>query len=148
MRFYNRFHHTSCAAGLWQTTLLALLLASVFAEQLENGLDIETTKHGNCAHQAQNGDVISMHYKGSLASGTVFDANRDDDEPFEFELGAGSVIEGWELGLLGTCLGEERRLVIPPKVCRVLLPCVIVANKTKSLAMVRARWVQYLRILL
>lgn len=103
-------------ASLWKTLFLASVLTAAIAEKLENGLEIETTKHGECSEKAQKGDVISMHYTGSLPGGTVFDSSYDRDEPLEFKLGEGLVIDGWDLGLIGTCLGEERRLVIPPKV--------------------------------
>ena len=55
-----------------------------------------------------------MHYTGTLASnGQKFDSSLDRGSPFQFVLGAGKVIQGWDLGIPGMCIGERRRLVIP-----------------------------------
>lgn len=58
--------------------------------------------------------MVSMHYTGKLYSnGKKFDSSLDRDQPFEFTLGSGQVIKGWDQGLLGMCIGEKRRLTIP-----------------------------------
>jgi len=62
---------------------------------------------------AQNGDHISVHYIGTLEDGTKFDSSIDRGIPFDFVLGAGQVIKGWDLGVLGMKIGEKRRLIIP-----------------------------------
>lgn len=62
----------------------------------------------------QKGDNISVHYSGSLEStGVKFDSSYDRAKPFNFQLGAGRVIKGWDEGLLDMCIGEERKLIIP-----------------------------------
>ncbi len=68
---------------------------------------------------AKNGDTLVMNYTGRLTNGTVFDSNVDPKfkhvEPFEFHLGAGEVIKGWDEGLLGMKVGEKKTLTIPPE---------------------------------
>ncbi|CAN5370637.1 FKBP-type peptidyl-prolyl cis-trans isomerase [soil metagenome] len=64
--------------------------------------------------EAMKGDLISVHYRGYLDDGTEFDKNLEPDAPFQLELGAGSVIRGWDLGLLGMKEGGKRHLHIPP----------------------------------
>merc|ERR1719232_2419772 len=56
-----------------------------------------------------------MHYRGTLhQDGSEFDNSYDRGEPLSFTLGSGQVIKGWDQGLLGMCVGEKRKLVIPP----------------------------------
>jgi FKBP-type peptidyl-prolyl cis-trans isomerase len=64
---------------------------------------------------AQSGDAVRVHYTGRLQDGgKVFDSSVARDQPFEFVLGAGKVIKGWDEGLQGMKIGEKRQLVIPP----------------------------------
>ena len=68
----------------------------------------------NCERQAQKGDTLHMHYRGSLKEGgTEFDSSYKRGQPLIFTLGVGQVIKGWDQGLLGICAGEKRKLVIP-----------------------------------
>lgn len=62
----------------------------------------------------QNGQTAVVHYVGTLTDGVVFDSSLTREEPFEFQLGAGSVIEGWEVGVRDMRVGEVRRLIVPP----------------------------------
>ncbi|KAG8713349.1 Peptidyl-prolyl cis-trans isomerase fpr2 [Ceratobasidium sp. 395] len=65
--------------------------------------------------RTQDGDVLSMHYTGTLqADGSTFDSSRENGKPFEFKLGAGQVIRGWDQGLQGMGVGERRKLTLPP----------------------------------
>jgi len=68
---------------------------------------------------AQNGDLVTVNYTGRLADGTVFDSNVDPKfnhvQPFQFTLGAGQVIPGWDKGILGMKVGDKKTLVIPPE---------------------------------
>ncbi len=59
------------------------------------------------------GDTVAVHYTGWLTSGTKFDSSLDRGQPFSFQVGTGSVIAGWDQGVVGMKVGEKRRLVIP-----------------------------------
>ncbi len=65
--------------------------------------------------EAVNGKTVSVHYTGKLANGNVFDSSVSRGLPFEFPLGGGMVIEGWELGIAGMKVGGKRTLTIPPE---------------------------------
>lgn len=63
--------------------------------------------------EAVEGANISVHYSGTLTDGTKFDSSYDRGTPFEFILGAGEVIEGWDKGFAGMKVGGKRKLTIP-----------------------------------
>ena len=65
--------------------------------------------------EARSGQQVSVHYVGvAWSTGSQFDSSWDRDEPFEFGLGAGEVIQGWDRGVAGMRAGGRRRLTIPP----------------------------------
>jgi len=78
----------------------------------ENGLIIETLAQG-AGQEAKNGDTIAVHYVGTLQDGAKFDSSLDRGQAFVFTLGAGQVIKGWDMGVLGMKVGEKRKLTIP-----------------------------------
>ncbi|MCY1373152.1 FKBP-type peptidyl-prolyl cis-trans isomerase [compost metagenome] len=81
-----------------------------------SGLQYEDTVIGN-GEVAQTGRPVQVHYTGWLyndgVQGAKFDSSKDRGQPFEFPLGAGHVIKGWDEGVQGMAVGGTRRLVIP-----------------------------------
>ena len=77
-----------------------------------SGLIIETLATGS-GPAAKSGDKVNVHYTGWLTNGTKFDSSRDRNEPFNFRLGAGQVIPGWDEGVAGMQPGGKRRLTVP-----------------------------------
>ncbi len=61
------------------------------------------------------GNVVQVHYTGWLTDGTKFDSSVDRGRPFEFRLGAGQVIAGWDQGVAQLKVGDKARLTIPPE---------------------------------
>ncbi len=77
-----------------------------------SGLQYEEITIGSGA-AATAGNLVSVHYTGWLTDGTKFDSSKDRNEPFEFNLGAGQVIKGWDEGVQGMQVGGVRKLTIP-----------------------------------
>ncbi len=76
-------------------------------------LQIETIKEGEGA-EAVAGKKVTVHYVGTLTDGKKFDSSRDRGKGFDFVLGAGMVIKGWDQGVAGMKVGTIRKLTIPP----------------------------------
>mgnify|MGYP001590392706 CR=1 FL=1 len=98
---------------VWAVVILLIVAGVVF---------ISLNKENNMSATgatAKAGDMVSMNYTGRLADGTVFDSNVDPKfnhvQPFDFTLGAGMVIAGWDEGIVGMKVGDKKTLVIPPE---------------------------------
>merc|ERR1711863_90226 len=97
--------------------LMSVLVVATMAdpELKESGLKVESlSKPDSCDKVARNGDMLEMHYTGTLEDGKKFDSSYDRSEAFKFQIGVGQVIKGWEEGVLGMCVGEKRKLIVPP----------------------------------
>jgi len=91
--------------------LSILLLAAASASP---DLSMTILKNGNGKNFPKAGDMLTMHYTGTLSSdGTKFDSSRDRGQPFEFTIGVGQVIQGWDKGVMQMSLGERAELHIP-----------------------------------
>ena len=82
-----------------------------------SGLQYDDTKVGDGA-EATAGQHVTVHYTGWLrnddgSTGAKFDSSKDRNDPFQFSLGAGQVIKGWDEGVQGMKVGGARRLTIP-----------------------------------
>ncbi|KAF2075000.1 hypothetical protein CYY_003696 [Polysphondylium violaceum] len=96
---------------LFVSLILGLCLAAKPSDKLQIGVKFRPE---TCTQKTVPGDHLKIHYTGTLLNGEKFDSSVDRGTPFEFTLGEGRVIKGWDQGLLGMCVGEKRKLVIPP----------------------------------
>jgi peptidylprolyl isomerase len=74
-----------------------------------------TSTEGTSTATPQRGQTVVVHYVGTLTDGTQFDSSRDRGQPFQFKIGVGQVIKGWDEGLSTMKVGDRRRLIIPPE---------------------------------
>jgi len=81
-------------------------------ERLPSGVYVRDLREGAGA-AARSGQQVAVHFVGWLADGTQFDGLASPNMPAEFRLGAGEVIRGWDLGLVGMREGGQRMLVVP-----------------------------------
>ncbi len=87
---------------------------AVATSKTEGGIAVSDFVLGTGAEAVKGGEV-EVHYTGYLTDGTVFDSSVPRNRPFNFELGAGRVIKGWDEGVAGMKVGGKRKLVIPSK---------------------------------
>jgi len=80
---------------------------------MADGLQIEDLTVGT-GERPTRGRTVSVHYVGTLMNGTKFDSSRDRGSPFDFAIGEGQVIKGWDEGVGTMRVGGLRKLVIPP----------------------------------
>ncbi len=80
----------------------------------DSGLKYEDTIEGE-GEVAEAGQNVSVHYTGWLTDGSKFDSSKDRNQPFQFPLGGGRVIRGWDEGVQGMKVGGTRKLTIPPQ---------------------------------
>jgi len=80
----------------------------------DSGLKYVELKEGNGA-TPKTGQRVVVHYTGTLEDGKKFDSSRDRNSPFQFKIGVGQVIKGWDEGVGTMKVGERRQLIIPPE---------------------------------
>ncbi|HTL89590.1 MAG TPA: FKBP-type peptidyl-prolyl cis-trans isomerase [Leptolyngbya sp.] len=80
----------------------------------DSGLKYTEVTEGTGA-SPEKGQVVTVHYTGTLEDGTKFDSSRDRGQPFKFKIGVGQVIKGWDEGVGTMKVGGRRNLVIPPE---------------------------------
>jgi peptidylprolyl isomerase len=78
------------------------------------GLQIEDVVEGT-GDSPKQGQTVVVHYTGWLTDGKKFDSSVDRGQPFEFNIGVGQVIQGWDQGVLTMKVGGKRKLTIPPE---------------------------------
>ncbi|GGI58011.1 peptidylprolyl isomerase [Winogradskyella haliclonae] len=81
-------------------------------EETASGLRYQIIQKGE-GKKAEKGNMVSVHYKGQLADGTVFDSSYKRNAPLDFQVGVGQVIAGWDEGICLLNVGDKARLVIP-----------------------------------
>jgi len=81
-------------------------------KQMDSGLRYQIIQKGT-GQQPVAGQTVSVHYKGQLLDGTVFDSSYKRQKPFDFVLGQGQVIQGWDEGVSLLSVGDKARFVIP-----------------------------------
>jgi len=77
-----------------------------------SGLQYEEIEVGT-GSMPQKGQTCVVHYHGTLLDGTVFDSSKERGQPFEFPIGEGRVIKGWDEGVMSMRIGGKRKLIIP-----------------------------------
>lgn len=101
-------------ARKWAFGSLAVAAVLLVTSAWGGAMKQEDLKVGTGA-VAVSGKTVSVHYTGWLTDGKKFDSSMDHGKPFEFPLGAGRVIKGWDEGVAGMKVGGKRKLTIPPE---------------------------------
>lgn len=94
--------------------ILVALIAVLIAVLRPQGTRIIEVKTGT-GPAVKAGDTVVVHYVGQLRDGSTFDSSKPRGVPFDFVVGGGGVIQGWDEGLIGMQSGGVRRLIIPPE---------------------------------
>ncbi|XP_028166903.1 peptidyl-prolyl cis-trans isomerase FKBP2 [Ostrinia nubilalis] len=105
-----------CKILLFVLVFMSVISHVVLGQSSPKKLQIGVKKRPTeCPIKSRKGDLLHMHYTGTLEDGTEFDSSIPRGNPLTFTLGSGQVIRGWDQGLMGMCEGEQRKLVIPPE---------------------------------
>ncbi|MEA5583565.1 FKBP-type peptidyl-prolyl cis-trans isomerase [Nodularia harveyana UHCC-0300] len=118
--------NSAVAANLTETTPASMTVTNnqtLIASNTMSDDNVVTTPSGLKYIELQEGTgatpeprkTVVVHYTGTLEDGTKFDSSRDRNSPFEFKIGIGQVIKGWDEGLSTMKIGGRRQLIIPPE---------------------------------
>lgn len=105
---------TNNASSTENTFLANNMMSDENAVTTPSGLKYIDIQEGDGATPTP-GQRVFVHYTGTLQDGTKFDSSRDRNRPFDFKLGAGQVIKGWDEGISTMKVGGRRQLIIPPE---------------------------------
>jgi len=78
------------------------------------GVEVESYQKGDERTYPKPGQTVKVHYTGTLTDGSKFDSSRDRGKPFEFKIGQGQVIRGWDDGVAKMSVGERAKLTCSP----------------------------------
>ena len=78
------------------------------------GVTVETSKEGDGKTFPKSGQKVTVHYTGTLTNGNKFDSSRDRGKPFEFVIGQGQVIKGWDEGVAQMSVGQRAKWTCTP----------------------------------
>ncbi|CCE91564.1 peptidylprolyl isomerase family protein FPR2 TDEL_0C06750 [Torulaspora delbrueckii] len=99
----------------WFLSIFAAIVAAGSLKELEIGITKKIPAE-ECHVKAKPGHTVDVHYTGYLRDNLKqFDSSYTRGTPISFKLGSGQVIKGWDQGLLGMCIGEERKIQIPSR---------------------------------
>ncbi len=96
------------------TLIASNTMSDANAVTTPSGLKYVELKEGTGA-TPKTGQKVVVHYTGTLEDGTKFDSSRDRGQPFDFKIGVGQVIKGWDEGVGTMKVGGQRQLIIPPE---------------------------------
>ena len=101
-----------------------IIVSTLIIGSLFGGIGMEVTTDSGLKYvdekigvgdSPSKGDLLVVHYTGTLEDGTVFDSSVKRNQPIEFAVGTGRVIPGWDEGLMSMKTGGKRKLIIPPE---------------------------------
>ena len=104
----------AASSSFFSTRVSAATTRSFATAGKKMGVEVQTTKPGDGKTFPKPGQTVVAHYTGTLQNGKKFDSSRDRGKPFEFKIGQGQVIRGWDEGFAQMSVGQQAKLTISP----------------------------------